>query len=571
MAFIASACPGRKATETNRENKEMKDNRKQEKSKLVGMDRRAFMRNTGLLSAGALVGSAWPFKGARAAKRGGTLSMLIQPEVPTLASYLSTSMPVGQAASKVYDGLLEYNFDLSPRPCLAESWSVSPDGLTVTFNLRKGVKFHDGHPMTSEDVRYSIMDVLREYHPRGGKFNLIESMTTPDDHTVVMKLKSASPALMMAFSGYESPILPKHLFEGKDIKSHPLANKPIGTGPFKFVEWKKGQYIRFDRNPDFWDPDQPYFDRVICQTIPDSATRSAVLEKGDFQLAGFGAVPNSDAKRLGALPNIIVTTKGYENFSPISELDFNTMVAPFDNKKVRQAVAYCIDRQFVIDNIWFGYGRPATGPINSNFAAAGLYTDKVKSYNVDNRIEVANKLLDEAGYPRKDNGYRFEIIHDITPYGSEWQSFGEYTIQQLDKIGIKARLRVEDVATWLKRVYTNYDFQLTSNWLNTFADPVLGVHRLYHSNAIKPGTVFKNASRWSSPRTDQLMDLATSEPDPAKPGQYYAEFQKILVEEVPVTWIHEVEQLTVVNANYKDVIDSAIGIAGNFRNGYVDS
>ena len=532
------------------------------------IERRKFLKTSGAIAVGATFATLLPSNVVKASKRGGTLSMLVQPEVPTLASYLSTSMPVGQTASKIYDGLLEYNFDLSPRPCLAESWNVSPDGLTITFNIRKGVKFHDGHPMTSEDVRYSIMEVLIKYHARGGKFKIIESIQTPDDHTVLIKLKSSSPALMMAFSGYESPIIPKHLFAGKDIKNHPLANKPIGTGPFKFVEWKRGQYMRFDRNPDYWSPGQPYFDRIVVQTIPDSATRSAVLEKGDFQLAGFGAVPNNDAKRLGALPNLIATTKGYENFSPISELDFNTKVKPFNNKKVRQAVAFCIDRKFVIENIWFDFGKIATGPINSNFEAAGLYTSKVKNYDVSNRIEVANRLLDEAGYPRKSDGYRFEITHDITPYGSEWQSFGEYTVQQLDKIGIKARLRVEDVATWLKRIYTNYDFTLSSNWLNTFADPVLGVHRLYHSNAIKPGTVFKNASRWSSPLTDKLMDMASVEPDQKERGALYQAFQKILVEEVPVTWIHEIQFPTVINAQYKDVITSAIGIAGNFREGY---
>ena len=532
------------------------------------IERRKFLKTSGAIAVGATFATLLPSNVVKASKRGGTLSMLVQPEVPTLASYLSTSMPVGQTASKIYDGLLEYNFDLSPRPCLAESWNVSPDGLTITFNIRKGVKFHDGHPMTSEDVRYSIMEVLIKYHARGGKFKIIESIQTPDDHTVLIKLKSSSPALMMAFSGYESPIIPKHLFAGKDIKNHPLANKPIGTGPFKFVEWKRGQYMRFDRNPDYWSPGQPYFDRIVVQTIPDSATRSAVLEKGDFQLAGFGAVPNNDAKRLDALPNLIVTTKGYENFSPISELDFNTKVKPFNNKKVRQAVAFCIDRKFVIENIWFDFGKIATGPINSNFEAAGLYTSKVKNYDVSNRIEVANRLLDEAGYPRKSDGYRFEITHDITPYGGEWKSFGEYTVQQLDKIGIKARLRVEDVATWLKRIYTNYDFTLSSNWLNTFADPVLGVHRLYHSNAIKPGTVFKNASRWSSPLTDKLMDMASVEPDQEERGALYQAFQKILVEEVPVTWIHEIQFPTVINAQYKDVITSAIGIAGNFREGY---
>ncbi|GIT35403.1 MAG: hypothetical protein Ct9H300mP4_17220 [Gammaproteobacteria bacterium] len=198
-------------------------------------------------------------------------------------------------------------------------WNVSPDGLTITFNIRKGVKFHDGHPMTSEDVRYSIMEVLIKYHPRGGKFKIIESMQTPDDHTVLIKLKSSSPALMMAFSGYESPIIPKHLFAGKDIKNHPLANKPLVLVLSSLSNGNGAQNMRFDRNPDYWSPGQPYFDRIVVQTIPDSATRSAVLEKGDFQLAGFGAVPNNDAKRLDALPNLIVTTKGYENFLPISD------------------------------------------------------------------------------------------------------------------------------------------------------------------------------------------------------------------------------------------------------------
>ena len=132
--------------------------KKNEEQKLV-IERRKFLKTSGAIAVGATFASFLPSNVVKASKRGGTLSMLVQPEVPTLASYLSTSMPVGQTASKIYDGLLEYNFDLSPRPCLAESWNVSPDGLTITFNIRKGVKFHDGHPMTSEDVRYSIMEV----------------------------------------------------------------------------------------------------------------------------------------------------------------------------------------------------------------------------------------------------------------------------------------------------------------------------------------------------------------------------------------------------------------------------
>src|SRR5690606_26048833 len=110
-------------------------------------------------------------------------------------------------------------------------------------------------------------------------------------------------------------------------------------------------------------------------------------------------------------------------------LDFNTTRKPFDNVKVRQAVSHAIDRQFVIDHIWFGFGKKATGPISSNFAANGIYTPDVYNYDVPNRVEVANKLLDEAGFPRNADGVRFEIVHDITPYGDEWRRFGEYMQQ----------------------------------------------------------------------------------------------------------------------------------------------
>ncbi len=538
------------------------------KKDFTNLDRRTFLRTVGVAAAVGVAGTALPINTVSWAKTGGTLSMLIQPEVPTLASYLSTSMPVGQAASKMYDGLLEYNFDLSPRPCLAESWNVSADGKTITFKIRKGVTFHDGKPMTAEDARYSIMEVLREYHPRGkGNFSLIAKAEVPDSHTLVLTLSAPSPSMLMVFSGYESPILPKHLFEGTDIKNHPNANAPVGTGPFKFVEWKRGQYMRLDRNPDYWSKDEPKLDQIVFRTIPDSATRSAVLEKGEVHIAGFGAVPYNDAARLAKLSNLNVTKKGYEMFSPIGELDFNTKVKPFDDKRVRQAVAYSIDRKYVVENIWFGFARPATGPINSNFAASGLYTDQVKRYDVPNGIELAEKLLDEAGYPRKSDGTRMEITLDVTPYGEEWQRFGEYTVQRMAKIGIKATIRYEDVATWLKRTYTDYDFQVTANWLNTFADPVLGVHRLYHSKEIKPGTVFKNASRWSSQRTDELMDMAKVEPDPKKRATYYHEFQKILCEEVPVAWCVEILFPTVISDSYRNVIDSAIGLAGNFRSG----
>lgn len=496
---------------------------------------------------------------------GGTLVMVVQPEPPTLGSYVSTSGPVGQVATKVYEGLLEYDFNLKPIPSLAQSWAVSPDGRTVTFKLQSGVKFHDGRPFTSADVQFTIMDVLRKVHPRGiNTFRAVEAVDTPDPLTAVLRLSEPAPYLLMALSGYESPMLPKHIFEKGDLANHPNANNPIGTGPYKFVEWKKGQYMRFDRNPEYWKKGRPYLDRVVARFIGDGSTRAATLETGEVQIGGFSAILPLDVKRLEKLPQLGVTTRGYEMQSPIVMLDFNTRVKPFDNQKVRQAIAYAIDRKFVIDNVWFGYGKPATGPISSNFKANGLYTSDVRNYNVSNGLEIANKLLDEAGYPRKADGTRFEITHDLTPYGEEWRRFGEYVKQQLDKLGIKVSLRYEDVPTWLRRIYTNYDFTLNSGWIQTLADPVIGVHRLFHSKMIKPGTVFVNDSGWSSAETDEAMNKATVEIDPAKRAAYYHQFQKDVVEASPIAFVLELDFVTVYNKKLHDWLVSPLGLYSSF-------
>ncbi len=502
---------------------------------------------------------------ALAQKSGGTLVMVVQPEPPSLASYLSTSGPIGQVATKVYDGLLEYDFDLNPKPSLAESWRISPDGKTITFKLRKDVKFHDGKRFTSADVKFSIMEVLSKVHPRGpNSFKELTDIETPDDYTATFKLKNPAPYMIRALSGYESPMLPKHLFEGTDLRANPYANKPIGTGPFMFVEWKKGQFMRLDKNENYWKKDLPYLDRIVVRFIPDASTRTAAIERGEVHFGAFNAIPNVDARRLRDMPQFEVTTEGYSMINPIMVLELDTTKPPLDKKEVRQAVAYAIDRQFIIDNIWFGYGKAATGPISSNFKATGLYTDKVKNYNVPDRIERANKLLDQAGYPRGSDGVRFKIIHDALPYGEEWRRLGEYLKQTLGEIGIDVTIRYEDVPSWLKRIFTDYGFTITSDFYYQLADPVLGMHRQYLTSQIRKGTVFVNSTRYSNPRIDELMDKGSKEPDPAKRSVIYDEIQRILVEDVPVIVLFEMHFITVYNKKFSDLIISPLGVYASF-------
>ncbi len=501
---------------------------------------------------------------------GGTMVMIAQPEPPSLAPYLSTSGPIGLVAPKIYNGLLDYDLDLNPVPELAQSWEVSDDGLTVTFKLQEGVTWHDGEPFTSADVQFTIMEVLKQFHPRGpNSFREVSSIDTPDDTTAIFNLDNPAPYMMRALSAYESPIVPKHLLEGKDIREAELSGKPVGTGPFKFVEWKKGQYIRLDKNEDYWKEGLPLLDRIVARIIPDASTRTAAMESGEVHYGAFGAIPNIDVVRLRDLDDIGVTTDGYAMINPMALIEFDTTRAPFDNKALRQAISMSVDRQFLIDNIWFGYGKPATSAMTSNYEPLGLYK-ATENYPAAPDVEAANALLDEAGLEADADGVRATATIDLIPYGEDWRRLGEYMKQAMADIGVKLELRYEDVPTWLKRVYADYDFELNVNYFYQLPDPVIGVQRHYGTDQIRQGTPFVNSARYSNPQVDELLASGAMEVDAARRGEIYAELQDILAEDLPVVNLFEMEFLTVFNQKLKDHTVSAMGAYGSFDRAWID-
>ena len=507
---------------------------------------------------------------AKAQEAGGTLAFLVQPEPPTLASYVSTSGPIGLVMPKVYEGLFDYDNDGKMVPMLAESYEMSADGKTVTFKLRKNVRWHDGKPFTSADVKFTILEVLKKVHPRGpNSFREVSRIDTPDDHTAIFHLDNPAPYMMRSFSAYESPMVPMHLLEGQDVKSASLANNPVGTGPFKFVEWKKGQYIRLDKNEDYWQEGLPYLDRIVGRFIPDASTRTAAMENGEVMYAAYNAIPNIDAVRLKERDDIGVTTDGYSMINPMALIEFNTIEGPFVDPAIRRAISTAIDRRFMIDTIFFGYGKPATSALSSNFKATNLHA-AMPNYPETGDAAAANAMLDAAGYAKDANGVRMRAVLDIIPYGEDWRRAGEYLKQVMGDIGIEVELRYEDVPTWLKRVYHNYDFEMNINYFYQLPDPVLGVHRHYGTNQIRQGTHFVNSSRYSNPELDALLDSGSKEPDAAKRTATYKEVQEILAQDMPVVNLFELEFLTVYNTQLKGAYGSAMGAYGSFREAWLD-
>jgi len=272
------------------------------------------MSNKLLKAATALAAVAlfWGAGTVHAQTRGGTLNAIVQPEPPILMLGLNQQAPTQYVAGKIYQSLLTYDHQLKPTPSLAKSWKAPREGLTYTLNWQSGVKWHDGKPFSAADVVFSVDKFLRETHPRGRLIinKYIESVKALNELTVEFKLKEPFSPFMSMFVVDNMPMVPKHIYEGTDFRNNPANQTPIGTGPFKFKEWKKGSHITLTRNPDYWKKGQPYLDEIVFRVIPDAASRAIAFEKGDVQVLRGGDVDNVDVKRIKALPNVDMTTKG---------------------------------------------------------------------------------------------------------------------------------------------------------------------------------------------------------------------------------------------------------------------
>lgn len=514
-----------------------------------------------LLATGLDVGTA---SAADTPTRGGTLTYAVDPEPPTLVDLTNTAVPTLKVSAKVTEGLLTYDFALHPGPQLATSWSVSADGLQYTFHLRHGVKWHDGQNFTSADVAYSI-ELLKRVHPRGkSTFANLTEVRTPDAFTVVLVLSKPSPFLIKAFSASESPIVPKHIYDGTDPFANQNNNAPIGTGPFKFVKWVRGNYIEYTRNPDYWDKPKPYIDHIIVKLIPDAPARTIGFETGSLDLGGDSPVPLSDLARLKQNPTLGIETRGYEFEAGVSRVEFNLDNPYLKVPAVRQAIAYAINRDLIAKTIYYGYATPLSSPIISS----SPYHDATPTpYPFD--IKKANALLDSAGFARNSDGTRFAITMDPLPISDPPLRTAAFLRSALAKIGIAVTIRNQDLPAYLKRVYTTRDFDISVNGMSNLFDPTVGVQRLYWSPNIRKGVPFTNASGYSNPQVDQLLQQAAIEPDEAARVQLFKKFQQIVMRELPDINLVQPQRVTIYNKRVHAHTTSPDGLDGNFAGLYL--
>lgn len=491
----------------------------------------------------------------------GGLTSLLAPEPPMLVLPLNQQQPTIVAGTKMYESLLDYDFDLSPRPQLAESWDVSEDGLTYTFRLAKKAKWHDGHPFTAADVVFSCDVFLKEVHPRArSNFERCESITALDDHTVEFKLREPYAAFIYAFETGGCPLAPKHIYEGTDYRSNPANDHPIGTGPFMFKEWVRGSHIHLVANPDYYQEGKPHLTEIFYRIVPDAAARSVAMESGEAQLSQWNDVEHFDVKRLAALPSLEFTTKGYEFFSPIMWYEVNLRKKPFDDVRFRKAMMHLLDRNFIVDRILFGLAAPATGPIAST---TKFHQPDLPEYEFS--VEKANAILDEMGMKRDASGNRVTIRFLVAPYGEVWTRLAEYFRQAMSAGGIEVILDTTDIAGWGQQV-ANWEHEATTNMLYQNADPAIGVARNYISSNIRKGVLFTNTQGYENPEVDRLFEEAAVQTSDDARQERYSKVQRILVDEVPVLWMTEQRYPTLYDKRINDLVIGSTGVHGNFAN-----
>ncbi len=467
-------------------------------------------------------------------QRGGTAIFVLNQDPPTVNPDVTSGVPDHHVGCLIYEGLIEISPDYKILPLLAKSYSISPDGKSYSFEL-KDVKWTDGKPVTSEDVRYSIMEVAAKFSPTFGPAGrVLEGVETPDPKRVVIKLKESFGPFAEALTCQNGgAILPSHLFKGTNVMENPATlTKPVGTGAFIMDEWKHGDYVRLKRNPNYHVEGKPYLDEVIGKVITVSASRVQALQAGEVDhLRGLAP---SEIQIVRANPKLQMVLN---DVSPTLDIIFfNTKRKPLDDRRVRQALMVATDRDYLFKNAFFNFGQVGTQPFTVDIPwAANPNIDYRKMYPFD--PAKANAMLDEAGMKRGANGKRFTV--NMVIWSTDYPEFVEAATamkSMWQAIGVDVSIEAMERPPLLKRVFQDKDFDITFQNYGSNYDPALGMARTFVTSSI-PAT-FGNASSYSNPEVDALFDKGQSGTTLEERGKVYREVSEILARDLPEITVH---------------------------------
>jgi peptide/nickel transport system substrate-binding protein len=422
------------------------------------------------------------------------------------------------AANNIFSRLVVLDvFDTGEiSPDLAERWDVLDDGGTYVFHLNRAAKWHDGTPVTADDVVYTYSEVLKHGYHGLSWLQDIETISSRDEHTVVCKLKSPNAAFLAQLGAFVfSHIIPKHLYEGTDWETNPHNLNPVGSGPFKFKEWVKGERIELVANEEYWG-EGPYVESITYRIIPDRDEAFKALENGEVHFC-TNDVPCFEIEAWRAKPGVDVM---FHPGNSIAFVAFNWTRPLWQDRRVREAIARVLDRQPI-----------AAGVCPLASTPQHYYLERVEwAFNSDAKApdhdpDEANRLLDEAGYPRDANGVRFSIGLAYRSLYAHYGVAANIMKEQFASVGIEATVESVDPVGWKTRFQDNADFDLILDSGDIGPDPQLMASFLTSDGP-------RNSMRYANETVDRAFRVGRGTTDRAKRGEQYRELQAALAEDI---------------------------------------
>jgi peptide/nickel transport system substrate-binding protein len=494
--------------------------------------------------------TAGPIEGSP--RRGGKLILAITTDPSTLNCGVESSQIVAVVTSSLYSGLVHLDEKSDPHPDLARSWDISDNGLVYTFHLRDNVKWNDGEPLTSADVKFSLENLVGKYNARGRQaYRNIKTIEAPDPQTIVITLKKPYSPFLEILNVHDGCIMPKHIYEGTNVLTNPRnIDNPVGSGPFKLKEWVKGSYITLVRNEHYFKKGRPFLDSIIFRIIPNASTRATAFETGEVNaIIGSQSFPFQHTDRLKKLPNVILKDIGSPSMIGVNfNLKGNPVLA---KKEVRAAIAHAIDKRFVVEKGMRGVGKVIDSVIPPGIPWA--YNPNVPKYEFD--VKKANALLDGAGYPRGASGMRFSLGLSYEAGNDNSERPAQIIREQLKAVGIEVKLERLERSVMLDKVFKKYDFDMWFGPLTTRGHPALGVARLFTTSSIT-GRPFTNFTRYSNPKVDQLFDLAVATTKKDEMVKAYHEVQDIIARDLPAIPVADRVQLNIISSDFRGALVS---------------